>query len=203
MRSTRHLVLIVGILVVISGVVLASVPLFPDTTKTVTAAMPVNFHISSRVPVLPSEPVSVSWSSADAVTVVLRTCSSIDANASAIWGQCTGGSNVTRTGASGFVWTTVPLGAYLWVAVFLPGGATSNVSASVALTTTSPSGALGLWAFGGLVVILGALLVRRKKRARTAELPLVPSLVNPVAPTNARTGPGAGSLDEKPDGAPP
>jgi len=186
MRSTRPLVLIVGILIVISGVVLVAVPLFPDTTKTVTPEVPADFHISGRVPVLPGEPVSASWSSTVAVTVVLRTCRSIDAAASSIWGQCTGGSNLTRTGSSGFVWTTVPVGSYLWVALLNPTGTTGNVSASVALTTASPSDALGLWLFGGLIVVLGVLLVRRKKRDLTREPLLVPELTEPVASTAPR-----------------
>lgn len=185
----RPVVLIVGILVIIAGVVLAEVPFDQSGSKTVTAASPGHFHISQHVPVVPSEPVSLSWSSSTPVTVAILSCSSINLNASSIWAECTGGSNQTQTGTSGTVSTTVPSsGGYLWVGLITTAGSGASPTVSASIKTPIPSGALALWVVGALIVVVGVLLRGRKRRAPSAGVP----------------APAAGEAPaEVPSGAPP
>ncbi|MGC2358961.1 MAG: hypothetical protein WA691_01465 [Thermoplasmata archaeon] len=203
MRPLRPLILIVGILIVAAGVILAVVPLVPDTSKSVSANSPATFHLGFRVPVLPSEPVAASWTSSASVTIVLRTCASINSSATTIWGQCTGGSNVTMTGTSGSTTTSIPPGGYLWVALVGPAAPGANHTASLALSTSSPSGALGLWAFGGLLVALGALfLYRKRKRIRAAEASRLAALSTPLGAPPPIDPPGSSPADESTSSGP-
>ncbi|MGI0129885.1 MAG: hypothetical protein ACREEC_07025, partial [Thermoplasmata archaeon] len=146
----RPVILIVGIIIIIAGVVLLTVPLTQSGTKTIDATTPAHFHVTERVPVESSQPVTATWSSSSSVTLVIRTCSSINLSAPQ-WAQCTGGSNLTETGSSGSASTSVPVGGYLWVVLLVPAGA-GNLSATVSVTTTLSTEALGLFGLGALVI---------------------------------------------------
>jgi hypothetical protein len=176
----RPLILIVGIIIIIGGVVLLEEPLSQSGSKTITPTTPAHFHITERVPIQSSQPVTLSWSSNTSVNLVLLTCSSINTSAPE-WMQCAGGSNLTETGSSGSATTNVPVGGYLWVVVLGP----STESASVHVTTTLSTEAIGLFGLGALVVIVGLLLRRGKKPVAAAEVPETP----PAAPTGVEVQP--------------
>ena len=193
----RPLIVVIGIVLIIVGVVLLEVPFVAHGTKTVTETTPATFHVGEEVPIL-QEPISASWTSATSVTIVARTCSSLDSSASSIWGQCTGGSNQTVTGKSGSFSPSVPIGGYLWVVLVPTGIGPANASASVGISTSLPSGALGLWGLGGIIVIAGVLLHRRKRAVPPEEGPPAAALQTPetepnvmeaVAPTGSLEGP--------------
>ncbi len=198
----RPLIVLIGIVIVIGGVVLAVVPVDPVTSKDITASSPSHYHISERVPVLPSEPVSLSWSSNVSTTVILLTCSSIYLNASSVWAQCTGGSNQSETGTSGSWSLSVPTGGqYLWFGVIAGSGALSNPAVTVSIKTAVPTGALGLWIIGALIVLVGLFLRGRKKPAS------IPSGTSGVAPepspsaapsAPSRPSPGPGPTPSRP-----
>jgi hypothetical protein len=204
----RPVILLVGIVVIIAGVVLLEVPLSQSASKTVTTTAPAHFHYTERVPVLSSAPVAIGWSSNTSVTLVLRTCSSINLTASPIWSQCTGGANLTETGTSGSVSTTVPVGGYVWAVLLAPSGGGANLAASVHVTTPYTTEAVGLWALGAIIVIAGILLRHRKKPVAPAEPPPtaagaeipVPEPTTTEAPV---TGPPAPSIPEESPGEEP
>jgi hypothetical protein len=193
----RPVILLVGIIIIVAGVVLLEVPFLQSSAKTVTATTPAHFHVTERVQVLASQPVSVSWSSNTSVTLVLRTCSSINLSANT-WGQCTGGSNLTETGTSGSVATNVPVGGYLWAVVLPTGGAGTNRSASVSVATGLPTEALGLWGLGGLIVIVGLLLRGRKKPVSAVEPSPAAAPATPDAEQTAVAGPTPAEAEEGP-----
>lgn len=161
----RVVVLIVGILVVAVGFVPLEVVFDTHSTKTTSVTTPVDFKIYERYYVLANEPATASWTSSTHVTLVARTCSSIDLTQANIWAQCTGGSNVSASGTSGTISTLAPVKGYLWVGILSPAGSTANNTASVTLTTDYQTIAIGLWGIGGILVLAGALLPRGRKRA--------------------------------------
>jgi hypothetical protein len=176
----RPLILIVGIIIIIGGVVLLEEPLSQSGSKTITPTTPAHFHITERVPIQSSQPVTLSWSSNTSVNLIVLTCSSINTSAPE-WMQCTGGSNLTETGSSGSATTNVPVGGYLWVVVL----GSSTESASVHVTTTLSTEAIGLFGLGAIVVIVGLLLRRGKKPVAAAEAPET----SPPAPARAEVQP--------------
>ena len=201
----RPVILIIGILVIIAGVVIAEVPFDQSGSKTITPTSPIAFHISQHVAVVPNEPVVLSWSSSAPVTVAIQTCSSINSNAPSIWSQCTGGSNQTQTGTSGSWSTSLPAGGgYLWIGIITTAGSGTSPTVSTSVKTSVPTGALGLWVIGALIVVAGVLLRRRKVPVPSPETP-VPSGVEggPVTPreipppTGAPAGPPSAPPEEE------
>ena len=178
----RPVVLIVGVLIVASGIVPLTVPLYSHFTKTVSVTTPQNWFIRERFSMLADDSATAKWSSNSSVTLIVRTCSSIDASASSIWGQCTGGSNVTVVGSSGTVTRSVPVRGYLWIVVQAPVGSTVNQSATVSVTSTYQEAAIGLFGLGGVIVVVGVLLRGRKRMPRVASTPVAPAGTAGVAP---------------------
>ena len=166
-----------------------------------TATTPAHFHFTERVQVQSSERVSVSWTSNVSVTLVMSTCSSLDASAPSLWGQCTGGANFTETGSSGSVATTAPVGGYLWVVLLEPTNPGANLSAAVSVTTPFTTEALGTLGLGGVVVVV-AVLLRRGKKVRPPpetppdEPPAAPEKGPSTAVVTPPTSPGESSVEE-------
>jgi hypothetical protein len=159
-RRGLVIVLIIGIGLILVGIALAALPLLPHPGKTITPGIPFSYHVSEVVPILPSIPVAVSWSSTAPAEVTMWSCPSFNGNASTLGAQCTRSLTTSQNGTSGSATITIPNGGNLVVTAQPGSGSSASPSVSISLKSTSTTIGFGLLVLGVLVLIVGVFLTR-------------------------------------------
>lgn len=193
----KLLLVVLGIVIVVVGAVLLTVPLIPHPAQSIHQGQFYSYHATERVPVFSNLAVSLSWTSNRAVTVYLYVCSTLHPGGTTLAALCPGApSPQMESGTSGSSSFSVPLNG--GVALAYGPGNYSGRTVTVTVVSTSSTVGVGIVGLGGAVLVLGVLLGRSKKTSMpTAGSASEPGLRNGrstpgVPPTGSpsRTGPG-------------
>src|SRR5690242_12221828 len=146
-------VLVVGILLAILGGILAFVPFIPTGSQTITAQQEWAFNVTAAFSITGTVPLSISWSSPTDVTVQLVTCDSVSDL------TCTNEHDSEQNGTSGTFAVNPKVNGAVGLILGTPGNAT------VTVREAQPTIGDALLIVGGLFVVAGIVLPRRKPPA--------------------------------------
>jgi hypothetical protein len=160
----RPVLVLVGMGLIIIGVVLAAVPLFPQPRTTLSSATPTEaFNVTAAFSLTGTVPVTVAWRSSATVSVFLAACDPGPSTSGPLASGplCPGAAYQIQNGTHGTASLNVKPGGILVVALNPSGGNAGNATATVDVTSANPVLGTLLLGIGIVVLVVGAFLRRR------------------------------------------
>jgi hypothetical protein len=152
---------IIGVGLVVLGLVLSFVPLFEGPSQELTPSRSVAvFNATAVISLSPDLTVDLSWTSNEAVSLLVVVCHSINLSASSLQTVCPGASLTVLNGTTGSGSFSVPVGGNLLVGLISNPGPGARVEVQLKPTLALAGAILVL---GGAGVTIVGLLPRRKK----------------------------------------
>lgn len=167
--------LLLGALLVMTGLILTYVPLFAGPSEVLTTSHPTAaFNATTTLSLTPDWTVALTWSSAQRVSLLVVVCNSLNPTAGSSATACPGATITVLNGTSGAATFSVPVRGTLLVGIVstLGGGASVDVHLKPTLIAIG-----AVLVIGGAAVCASGVYLWWKRRA---------SAPSPSGGTNAR-----------------
>jgi hypothetical protein len=168
----NRLITLIGVALVAIGLVVAIVPLFDGPSDVLTPSRPeVAFNATTPFSITGGWTIGVSWSSNEAVSLLVVVCRSINVSEFSLQSVCPGAALTVLNGTSGSPSFSVPLGGTILIGI--ASKTTNGLRVDIQLKPTLT--VIGtILVFGGVGVTIVGLLPRRKMAAVAPDEPLEP-----------------------------